>query len=284
MLRDISYAMLERRRSQQRDHRRAEGPAPVPRDRRCSSSTGTVRRGRPRTARSSSRMPSSWPAPVSFRCSSHALVGSRVFKKRKREEDYARSIQQVKDLRRALDVLLAQPNVDPARVAFVGHDFGAMYGVLEAANDKRIQGIRLHGGRDVIQRLVPLRPGDATRRAAEVHRRARPARSPCVISRSCRCRCCCSSRTRMSTSQTAGGHGRRRGAGAENGSFYNAGHELTRRRRRSAAWIGRVELWVRYSGNASPITELPDSAIPVALKAFAGSNRRFAFRNSRICG
>jgi dienelactone hydrolase len=60
------------------------------------------------------------------------------FKKRKREEDYARSVQQVKDLRRALDVLLAQPNVDPARVAYVGHDFGAMYGVLEAANDRRV--------------------------------------------------------------------------------------------------------------------------------------------------
>ena len=61
------------------------------------------------------------------------------FKKRKREEDYMRSVQQVKDLRRALDVLLAQPNVDPARVAYVGHDFGAMYGVLAAANDKRIR-------------------------------------------------------------------------------------------------------------------------------------------------
>lgn len=61
------------------------------------------------------------------------------FKKRKREEDYSRSIQQVKDLRRALDVLLAQPNVDSSRVAYVGHDFGAMYGVLEAATDKRIR-------------------------------------------------------------------------------------------------------------------------------------------------
>jgi dienelactone hydrolase len=61
------------------------------------------------------------------------------FKKRKREEDYARSVQQVKDLRRALDVLLAQPNVDPARVAYVGHDFGAMYGVLEAATDRRVR-------------------------------------------------------------------------------------------------------------------------------------------------
>jgi dienelactone hydrolase len=61
------------------------------------------------------------------------------FKKRKREEDYARSVQQVKDLRRALDVLLAQPDIDSRRVAVVGHDFGAMYGVLAAANDPRVR-------------------------------------------------------------------------------------------------------------------------------------------------
>lgn len=61
------------------------------------------------------------------------------FKRRTRDQDYVRSVQQVKDLRRALDVLLAQPNIDPKRVAFVGHDFGAMYGVLEAANDTRVR-------------------------------------------------------------------------------------------------------------------------------------------------
>ncbi len=61
------------------------------------------------------------------------------FKKRTREQDYARSVEQVKDMRRALDVLLAQPNLDPARVAYVGHDFGAMYGVLEAATDTRVR-------------------------------------------------------------------------------------------------------------------------------------------------
>ena len=61
------------------------------------------------------------------------------FKKRKREEDYAQSVQQVKDLRRALDLLLAQPNLDPARIAYVGHDFGAMYGSLAVANDKRVR-------------------------------------------------------------------------------------------------------------------------------------------------
>jgi cephalosporin-C deacetylase-like acetyl esterase len=53
------------------------------------------------------------------------------------EEDYDRSVGQVIALRRALDALLAQPGVDPARLAYVGHDFGAMYGAVMGAVDQR---------------------------------------------------------------------------------------------------------------------------------------------------
>jgi dienelactone hydrolase len=60
------------------------------------------------------------------------------FKTRTRTDDYARSVQQVRDLRRALDVLAAQPGLDRARTAYVGHDFGAMYGTLAAAVDRRV--------------------------------------------------------------------------------------------------------------------------------------------------
>lgn len=59
------------------------------------------------------------------------------YKKRVPEEDYARSVQQVIELRRALDVLLAQPGADPQRIAYVGHDFGAMYGAVMGAVDRR---------------------------------------------------------------------------------------------------------------------------------------------------
>lgn len=59
------------------------------------------------------------------------------FKTRTCETDFEASVRQVVDLRRALDVLLAQPGVDPARVGFVGHDFGAMYGALMGAVDHR---------------------------------------------------------------------------------------------------------------------------------------------------
>ena len=54
------------------------------------------------------------------------------------EKDYENSIRQVIDLRRAVDLLLAQSNVDKTRIGFVGHDYGAMYGMLMAGVDQRI--------------------------------------------------------------------------------------------------------------------------------------------------
>jgi dienelactone hydrolase len=53
------------------------------------------------------------------------------------ETDYANSIKQVIDLRRALDVLLAEPGVVSHRIAYVGHDFGAMYGAVLSGIDRR---------------------------------------------------------------------------------------------------------------------------------------------------
>jgi cephalosporin-C deacetylase-like acetyl esterase len=52
-------------------------------------------------------------------------------------------IRQVIDLRRALDVLSAQPGVDANRLAVVGHDFGGMYSALLSAVDSRPKGFVL---------------------------------------------------------------------------------------------------------------------------------------------
>lgn len=59
------------------------------------------------------------------------------YRSRKWENDYQNSLNQAKDLRRALDVLLAQPGVDPKRIAYVGHDYGAMFGSAVASVDPR---------------------------------------------------------------------------------------------------------------------------------------------------
>lgn len=56
---------------------------------------------------------------------------------RKPETDLAGGVNQVIELRRALDLLLAQPGVDPARTAMVAHDFGAMFGAVMGAVDGR---------------------------------------------------------------------------------------------------------------------------------------------------
>lgn len=44
---------------------------------------------------------------------------------------------QVVSLRRGLDLLVAEPGVDPGKLAVVGHDFGGMTGLLAAAADGR---------------------------------------------------------------------------------------------------------------------------------------------------
>ena len=62
----------------------------------------------------------------------------RWFGQRDSSKDYEFTVQMTRDVRRALDVLLAQPHVDKTRVAVVGHDFGAMWGALAVAADPRV--------------------------------------------------------------------------------------------------------------------------------------------------
>ena len=68
------------------------------------------------------------------------------YKARVPENDYANSINQVIELRRAMDLLLSQPNIDPARIAYVGHDFGAMYGSVMGGVDLRARSYVLMAG------------------------------------------------------------------------------------------------------------------------------------------
>ena len=60
------------------------------------------------------------------------------FATRDAAHDYEFTAATTDRVRRALDVLLAQPGIDRSRVALVGHDFGAMWGALAAAADPRI--------------------------------------------------------------------------------------------------------------------------------------------------
>ena len=53
------------------------------------------------------------------------------------DADVKQAMAQVADLKAALDLLERQPGVDRARIAYVGHDFGAMFGALLAGQDAR---------------------------------------------------------------------------------------------------------------------------------------------------
>jgi dienelactone hydrolase len=68
------------------------------------------------------------------------------FPMRNLERDYEVSVEQAAELHKALDFLLAQPGIDRKRVAYVGHDFGMMYGLLLSKDDKRPTAWALQAG------------------------------------------------------------------------------------------------------------------------------------------
>jgi dienelactone hydrolase len=72
------------------------------------------------------------------------------FGNRDMQEDYDFSIRQVQNLRRALDLLTRRPDVDPKRIAYVGHDFGATYGAILLGVDKRIHYAVLMAGTPIL--------------------------------------------------------------------------------------------------------------------------------------
>jgi dienelactone hydrolase len=57
----------------------------------------------------------------------------------KPEQDRDTFAQAVIDLRRAIDVLLARKDVDPKRLAYVGHSYGAQWGAILTAVDRRMK-------------------------------------------------------------------------------------------------------------------------------------------------
>jgi dienelactone hydrolase len=57
----------------------------------------------------------------------------------KPELDREIEIQAVVDLRRGIDLLFARPDVDPQRLAYVGHSYGAQWGSILSAIDKRMK-------------------------------------------------------------------------------------------------------------------------------------------------
>jgi dienelactone hydrolase len=62
------------------------------------------------------------------------------------EHDRQEHTQTVIDLRRAIDLVTAQPEVDAKRIGYVGHSFGALFGGILAGVEKRIKAFVLLAG------------------------------------------------------------------------------------------------------------------------------------------
>jgi len=75
------------------------------------------------------------------------------------ENDRDQYLQAVVDLRRALDLVLARPDVDPKRVAYVGHSYGAHLAGILAGTDPRVRAYVVIGGVASLTDL--MRTGDA---------------------------------------------------------------------------------------------------------------------------
>lgn len=70
------------------------------------------------------------------------------------EDDRAIYAQTVVDVRRGIDLLLSRGNVDPTRIAFVGHSFGAHVGGILVGVEKRIACAALVAGPPSFTKLV----------------------------------------------------------------------------------------------------------------------------------
>jgi len=93
--------------------------------------------------------------------------------------DRRRIIEQTIEVRRAFDLLLAQPGVDPRRVGFVGHDYGAMYGSIVAGVEKRAKAYILVAGMGSFSDWsLKFWPATAAAQGEEVYRRGMDAVDP----------------------------------------------------------------------------------------------------------
>lgn len=62
------------------------------------------------------------------------------------DSDREAFIQAVVDLRRGIDLLVARPDVDAQRIAYVGHSYGAQWGAILSAVEDRLKAAVLMGG------------------------------------------------------------------------------------------------------------------------------------------
>lgn len=84
------------------------------------------------------------------------------------------------DLRRGLDLLVAQPTVDPDRIGFVGHSVGALFGAVLAGVDRRVKAAVLMTGTGRFVDVAAVNLPDLQGEEFEYYRRTLAELDPAV--------------------------------------------------------------------------------------------------------
>jgi cephalosporin-C deacetylase-like acetyl esterase len=87
------------------------------------------------------------------------------------EDMHTMFIQTTKDIRRGVDLMLSQPDVDANRIGYVGHSFGALLGGILSGVEKRIQAYVLMAGTGSFTDVAVLNMPDLKGDALEEYRR-----------------------------------------------------------------------------------------------------------------
>lgn len=73
-------------------------------------------------------------------------VPGGYYDKRRWQDDYANTLSQLRDLRRELQLLRTETSVDAKKIAYVGHDYGAVFGAMLAPYEPEVAGWALSAG------------------------------------------------------------------------------------------------------------------------------------------
>lgn len=79
-----------------------------------------------------------WTRPAEWRRAINTITS--------KESDFAVFVQAVVDLRRAIDVLVERAGVDPNRIGYIGHSYGAQWGAILSAVEGRVRAAVLMAG------------------------------------------------------------------------------------------------------------------------------------------
>lgn len=76
---------------------------------------------------------------VALLVSTFWAIPGGYYMERRWQDDYPNTLNQIRDLRRALNLLRTEKTVDKKHIAYVGHDYGAVFGAILAPHEPALK-------------------------------------------------------------------------------------------------------------------------------------------------